>query len=616
MSNQEPNLIMRIFTFAWDLTNFSRRFIINLIFVIFIIAIIGAMVSGDDEVKINDSSALVLNLKGSVVEQLTYRDPTSEYLNEQLNGRSAAPEILLDDAKLVIRKATSDPRIKTMVLSLGGFTGGGLNKLKQIGDELEAFKAAGKKIYAFADYYSQNQYFLASYADTISLNPMGAVLIDGYSAYRMYYKDALEKLKITQHVFKVGQYKSAVEPYIRNDMSEQAKEANQQWLDSLWQFYKAQVATRRNMDIGNFDENLDSYVSKFEQVNGDFGVFALNNGWVDELKTREQVRLMLIEQVGEDENNTFNHVTYKEYLKAVKPKFAIDNPVSDKIAIVVARGVITDGSRKAGSIGGDSTAKLLRKARMDDTVKAVVLRVDSPGGSAFASEVIRQEIDQLQAQGKPVIASMSSVAASGGYWISASADEIWASPTTITGSIGIYGMFMTFENSLKYLGVSTDGVATTELAGLSATQELDPRMGKIIQLSIEQGYQRFLKLVANNRNMTLEQANEIAQGRVWTGEKALQLGLVDNLGDLDDAIKAAAKLAKIEQYDTKIIEQELSATDKLYNDLFNADQDVEHQQGSQVLTQLFQDLSKELSVIEQFNDPQHAYVHCTYCPVF
>lgn len=615
MSNKQPGLLSRIFTFAWDLVNFSRRFLINLIFIVLVIVFFNAILSDEDRIKIKDSSALVLNFKGSVVEQLSYRDPTSVYLNEQLNGQSDEAEILLSDAILAIKEATTDPRIKLIVLNLSHLRGGGLNKLKKIGEALESFKEAGKKVYAFGDYYSQNQYFLASYADEIGLNPLGVVSIEGYHYYQMYYKEALDKLKVSHHVFKVGQYKSAVEPYTRTDMSEQAKEANQQWLDEIWYQYKNEVAGRRNMDVSNFDENLSIYLNKLKQTGGDFAEFALKNGWIDELTTREDIRVKLIEHVGKDSNNNFNSVSYKDYLKAVKPAFKIDNPMSDKIAIVVARGVISDGHKKAGSTGGDSTAKLLRKARMDKSVKAVVLRVDSPGGSAFASEIIRQEVDLLKAQGKPIIASMSSVAASGGYWISASADQIWASPTTITGSIGIYGMFMTFENSLKTLGVSTDGVSTTERSGISIVRPLNPILGDVIQLNIEKGYQRFLELVASNRNMTLEQANKVAQGRVWTGKKALQLGLVDSLGDLDDAIKAAADLANVEVYDTKVIKQELSTKDKFYNELFNSEQDAQMNDSNSMFKRIYSDLTEQINVVEQFNDPQHTYIHCTHCPV-
>ncbi|MFT5164557.1 MAG: protease-4, partial [Alteromonadaceae bacterium] len=528
------------------------------------------------------------------------------------------PEVLVSDALLVINHATTDDRIKVIVLDLKGMSRSGLNKLKVIGSALEQFKAAGKKIIAIGDYYSQNQYYLASYADEITMNPMGGILIDGYSRYSLYYKEAFAKLKVTQHIFKVGKFKSAVEPYIREDMSPEAKEANIAWLDELWTVYKTDIAARRNMSASNFDENLDDLITKLKVVDGDFGQYALTNQWVDSLKSREQIRQQLIELVGDDGDDNFEQVNYSDYLSVVKPPFAFDNPMLDKVAVIVAQGVIQDGHRKSGEIGGDSTAKLLRKARLDDTVKAVVLRVDSPGGSAFASEIIRQEVEALKAQGKPVIASMGSVAASGGYWISATANEIWASPTTITGSIGIFGMFMTFENSLKTIGISSDGVATTEMAGISLLRPLNPKIGDVIQLNIEKGYQRFLNLVAQGRDMTPEDVDKIAQGRVWTGTMALKLGLVDKLGTLDDAIVAAADMASLKTYDIKVIEQALSAKDKFFRELFgNSDASADNSGNAQSfgVQAMMQMLDQQLSVIGQFNDPQHAYVHCQVCDI-
>jgi protease-4 len=518
----------------------------------------------------------------------------------------------------VINKATEDDRIKVLVLDLKSMGRAGLNKLQTIGQALEQFKASGKKVFAIGDYYSQNQYFLASFADQINVNPMGAILLDGYGYYSLYYKEALSKLKVTQHIFKVGKFKSAVEPYSREDMSAAAKEANKAWLTALWNVYKEEVAKQRNIDVTNFDEDLDQLLEKLRQVEGDFGQYALNNHWVDALTTREDFRQQMIKLVGENAERDYNQVNFDDYLSLVKPPYVFDNPMTDKVALVVARGTIQDGYKKAGTIGGDSTATLLREARMDKTVKAVVLRVDSPGGSAFASEVIRKEIDALQAQGTPVIASMSSVAASGGYWISASADEIWAAPTTITGSIGIYGMFMTFENSLKTLGISSDGVATTEMAGISPFRALKPKIGDIIQLNIDRGYQRFIELVAKHRNMSVSAVDEVAQGRVWTGTMALELGLVDKLGNLNDAIKAAAQMASLEHYDIKRIEQELSTKDKFYRNLFDMDetstpttQSIHELSIDSVLGQI----TSQLNQLKQFNDPQFMYAHCPTCEI-
>ncbi len=610
------------FRLLWDAINFSRRLLVNIIFVLFVIVIIVAITSEKDQLTVPSSAALVLNPAGRVVEQLEYVDPAEELLNQELNNqyRSNA-EVLLGDVVKVIDNAAQDKRIKVLVLKLGAFGGGGLNKLKTIGDALERFKASGKQIIAIGDYYTQNQYYLASYADEIILNPMGGVLIDGFGIEQLYYKEALAKLKVSRHIFKVGKFKSAVEPYDRQNMSEEAKLANQVWLDELWQNYKTHIATQRNMPESNFDESLDDYLAKLRQTQGDMAQYALDNQWVDSLKSRQQINQQLVDLVGSDNNNRYNQVDYYDYLGLVKPPVVLDNPFSDKVAVVVARGQIFDGNQKAGSVGGDSTANLLRRARLDKTVKAVVLRVDSPGGSAFASEIIRKEIDALQQAGKPVVASMSSVAASGGYWISASTDEIWASPTTITGSIGIYGMFMTFENSLSAIGVSSDGVATTEMANFSVYSPLEPKLGEVIQLNIEKGYQRFIELVANNRNMTTEQVNEIAQGRVWTGATAKKLGLVDQLGDLDQAIASAASKASLGDYDVKVIEQELSARDQFYRDWFGVSTQPASTSKVNVnkafdANQMLMAFKQQLDMLTRFNDPQHMYVHCEVCEGF
>lgn len=608
------------FRFIWDGVNFFRRLIVNLIFILIVVLIFSYATSEDESVKIASGSALLLDPSGTIVEQLSYRDPTSEYLNQEFgNGMQDNPEVLLSDLLLVIDNATRDDRIQVMVLNLQRLAGGSLNKLRAVGTALEQFKAAGKRIVAIGDYYTQSQYYLASHADEVFLNPMGGVLIDGFGVHRMYYKDALAKLKVTRHIFKVGKFKSAVEPYTRSDMSEQAKLANKAWLDELWAEYKQDVAQRRGMELDNFDESLDDYLLKLRQSEGDMGQYAVTNQWVDALKSRKEVLDHLVNLVGSNGSNSYNKIDLDDYLTMVKPPMVIDNPLTDKIGVVIAKGTILDGHHKAGTVGGDSTAKLLRRARLDDDIKAVVLRVDSPGGSAFASEVIRKEIDSLQAVGKPVIASMGSVAASGGYWISASADQIWASPTTITGSIGIYGMFLTFENSLNALGVTSDGIATTELADVSLARPINPKFGDIIQLNLERGYERFLTLVAEHRNMTVEQVNEIAQGRVWTGVKAHELGLVDKLGTFDDAINAAADMASLSNYDVKLIEQELSTRDQFYKNLLEVTEDVAPTVSSNKasgLNQLLVNLKAQIDMLTRFNDPQNLYIHCEVCEGF
>lgn len=624
MAEQKPGMVRSFFRFLYQAFRWVRNSVLNLLFIIVFGFFIAALLQEEEGVVVADKSALVLDLTGALVEEKTWVDPVSQAINEGTGSKDEDPEVLVRDVVKVVREATTDKRIQVMVLRLDEMTSGSMDKLQVIGAELEKFKAAGKKIYATASYYSQSQYFLASYADSININPMGSVLLEGFGSFPMYYKAALEKLQISTHVFKVGTYKSAVEPFTRNDMSPEAKEANKAWLDELWANYKQQVATRRGFDVSNFDETYARLLERLKAANGDMTQYALDAKLVDTAKTRQEFRKDLIALVGEDkENHTFNQVSFEDYLSLVQPKHPVVNPLTDKVALVVARGSIIDGKAKAGTIGGDSTADLLRRAREDDKVKAVVLRIDSGGGSAFASEVIAEEVRALKAAGKPVVASMGSVAASGGYWIAAPADEIYASPTTITGSIGIFALFHTAENVMSTIGVNVDGVGTTELAGLSAGvplfKGLRPEAQELLQSSINHGYDQFLTHVASNRKMEKAAVDKIAQGRVWTGRKALELGLVDKMGTLDDAIAAAADKASLKQYDVQLIEQELSPQEQMLQNLFSAAAQAglvpsNFGQTSE-LHQLLKAAEQEYKVLTKFNDPNGIYLYCFSCTI-
>ncbi|MDF3126648.1 signal peptide peptidase SppA [Rheinheimera sp. 1928-s] len=623
MSEKKPGILRRFFGGIWRAISLVRHITFNLIFAILFILILVSIFSSDDKVKIPDSAALILNLSGDLVEEKRYIDPLDQVLNEGMGSQEEDPEILVTDLVKTIQAAKKDERIKAIVLDLSSFGRGSMDKLSMVGSALQDFKAAGKKIMATGDYYSQNQYFLASYADSINLNPMGTVLLEGFGSYPMYYKSALEKLKITTHVFKVGTYKSAVEPFTRDTMSDEAKEANKAWLDELWASYKQQVAERRGFAVDNFDETIVGLYQKLQAVNGDMTQYALDAKLVDSIKSREEFRQDLIALVGENEKHSFNQVQFKDYQDVVLPPVHYDNPLTEKVAVVVARGTIIDGSAKAGTIGGDTTAALLRRARFDEKVKAVVLRIDSGGGSAFASEIIGQEIKLLKAAGKPVIASMGAVAASGGYWIAAPANEIWASPTTITGSIGIFGLFHTLENAMPVLGLNIDGVGTSELAGLSSGlplfKGLTPDMSGIFQLMINKGYDDFIGMVSENRGMSKEAVDKVAQGRVWTGTKALEFGLVDKLGTFDDAIAAAAEKAGLTQYDIKVMEQELTPTEQLLRDMFASSTvqallpDAKESAFSPLLKNIVTQINQDFKVLEQFNDPKGIYSVCMSC---
>lgn len=630
--NALVNLFKRVLAAVWRLFTLTRSVVLNFIFIIFFIGFIAMLNSDNNNVIVPERTALVLNLVGDLVEQKQEVDPLDAFLIEAIGEKEDKPEILLANLLNVIAKAKNDDRVQLLVLQLQGLRSTGLSKLQDVGAALIDFKTSGKKIIALGDQYTQDQYYLASHANDIWLNPQGFMLLDGYGRYKMYFKSALEKLSINQHIFRVGTFKSAVEPFLRDDMSDEAKEANELWLNDLWGQYKQDVAEQRQFGIENFDENIADLLTKFAKAKNSFAEYALANSWVDQLKTRAQMRDELIEMVGENKKgNSYSHIGFKDYLAVVTSNKSLHKSTentSDKVAVIIAKGNILDGTQKPGSIGGDSTAKLLRKARNNDKVKAVVLRVDSPGGSAFASEIIRQEVELLKAAGKPVIASMGTYAASGGYWISAPADKIYAASSTITGSIGIFGMMMTFEDSLSKLGIHTDGVGTTDIAGFGPTQPLTDGMAQLFQLSINKGYQEFITLVAENRNMTLEQVDAIAQGRVWSGKKAKELGLVDELGNLTDAIVAAAELAKLDKYDTLLIEKEVSERSKLIkrfmgeaNSFMSAEfgllADSELTSPTSInakpMTQFISQLQNEITKMNQFNDPQGIYTLCLAC---
>ena len=609
----KPPFLQRLFTFLWNIINTTRKLIINFIFFTVLAVIVIALATSEEEIVLDNQTALVLDLSGNIVDQKRFVDPFEAILSQGNNDNPDA-EILLADILYVIQNATQDTRITTIVLNLSNLQSAGVSKMTDIGNALNEFKAAGKQVIAMENGYSQNQYFLASYADTVFLNAKGMVSLDGLSRYRLFYKSALEKLKINTHVFRVGTFKSAVEPFIRDDMSDADKEASNQLLADIWQSYSSIVAKNRGISPDQLVLDTDTYLAQLDKAEGDSAQMAMNMHWVDELVSAEQFRLAMIEQVGANKDgDTFRQISFNDYLSltAPLPQFV----EKDAVGIIVAKGNILNGAQPAGQIGGDTTSEFLRKARLNDKIKAVVLRVDSPGGSAFASEQIRQEVLALKNAGKPVVVSMGSLAASGGYWISASADYIYATPTTLTGSIGIFGMFATFEDALTHLGVNSDGVATSDWAGLSPVRSLSPNVKAVIQRHIERGYHEFISLVASERNMTLEQVDNIAQGRVWTGTRALELGLVDEIGDMKQAIAKAAELAKMDQFDTKLIEQELTTEQQFIQQLVGASAAYIPQSvhKSSILETMLMQWSEVIEEFAKFDDPQGMYLYCEQC---
>ncbi|TAA48571.1 signal peptide peptidase SppA [Corallincola spongiicola] len=616
--------LKKFFSFIGKALTTTRSVLTNLLFVVFLLVFLTTLFA-DKGPSMPEKAALILSIQGNVVEQKVSVDPAEAFTKQLLGGKEKPKETLLKDIIFAIENAQHDQRIKALVIETRDMAPTGLNKLQAIGAAIEAFKASGKPVFSIGDYYAQHQYYLAAHADEVYLNPQGMVMLEGFGRYRTYFKSLLEKLKVTPHVFRVGTFKSAIEPYIRDDMSPAAKEANMAWMNDLWTAYKQDIATQRGLDEEKLNFSIQSLLSNLKAVDGDFAQMALNTGLVDGLKTREELRQPIIEVVGQDpEHKSFNQVWLQEYLAVIRPHQA-PHEHKDRVGIVIAKGTILNGDQPAGTIGGDSTARLLRQARLDDAIKAVVLRVDSPGGSAFASELIRNEVEELKRAGKPVVASMSTYAASGGYWISVSADEIWAAPTTITGSIGIFGMITTIDRALDHIGVHTDGVGTTDIAGLGITRPLDPGVSEIIQRTIEHGYHQFIGLVAEEREMTPEQVDKIAQGRVWSGKQAYELGLVDNLGTLQDAVSAAADLAGLSAYDVDEVQRPMSFREHLVNQLLNgsamiiANEQGQEFSGFQPQSQIMIELKRmfsDLSVLNELNDPMGAYARCLGCEIY
>lgn len=603
-----------LFRSLWRLLNFTRLMLVNLLFLLVVLIIVFS-VSQTEAPDTPIEGALTLDLSGVLVEQRTQTDPTVQLLRQVDKSDDMPSEIVLGDLLWAIKSAKDDDRIKALVLKPQGLQGTSLAKLQEVTAAIDAFKESGKPVIAMADYYAQGPYLLAAHADHVLLNQSGAVLIEGLGVYQTYFKSALEKLNVTPHVFKVGTYKSFVEPYTRDEMSSESKEANQRWLDQLWQSYVADVAEQREIEPEAVSPAKDRFLELLRKAGGNAANYALDNGLVDQLATRDEMTQAVIKEVGESQDHGWKGVGLKEYLAAIPTQYPQSG--KDEVGLIVASGAIMDGVQPAGTIGGDSLADLLADARYDDKVKAVVLRVDSPGGSAFAAEQIRAELLALKQAGKPVVISMGSYAASGGYWISADADKIFASPSTLTGSIGVFGMFATIDKALSQYGVHTDGVGTTDFVGVGLTRALPEHVGQAIQLSVEDTYQRFVGLVGKGRGLSPEEAEKAAEGRVWTGQDAKELGLVDEFGNLDDALQAAADLANLKSWQVTPIEQEESARDKFLRELFDSSARALAPHVQSLLPagvgKALVEVNKGLDPLVRFNDPQGTYAFCPVC---
>jgi protease-4 len=561
-------------------------------------------------------AALVVAPEGEIVEQLS-GDPIERAINEARG--TARSETLLRDLTDSIRAAAKDKRIPVLVLDTEQFAGAGQPTLEELAKAIGEFKKAGKKVIAYGTAYDKAQYYLAAQASEIYVDPLGMVLIDGYEAYHMFYKGALDKVGVDINVFRVGAYKSAVEPYSRTDLSPEAEEEMVVYLNSLWHTYQASMTAARKLKLDSLSTYASTLADQVVAARGHAAEVALKAGLVTGIKSRLEVEDIVKYIVGEDEQDGgFKGVSVHDYVRVVRAEQTLA-PDGARIAVVVASGEILDGDQPPGTVGGSSTARLIREARMDDDVKAVVLRVDSPGGSMLAAEEIHREVLALKAAKKPFIVSMGDLAASGGYYIAAPADEIWASPATITGSIGIFAVIPTVDKTLGKVGVTVDGVGTTPLSGqLRLDRPLGIDAKKFLQATIDRGYEEFLSRVATGRKKTRDEVNAIAQGRVWTGEDALKLGLVDHLGSFDDAVKAAAKRAKLDKWELKYEEPSLSWAQELalqvkvkamssMSDALRVDAPTRH------LIQMAEKLdpvAKELDRLNRLSVPNRVYAYC------
>lgn len=601
------------FKWTWRLLNFIREFILNLFLVLLVLVGVGIWMQLNSAPAEPARGALLLDITGVVVDKPSVSNKLG-VIGRQLLGASSdrLQENSLFDVVDTIRQAKDDRNITGIVLDLKEFAGGDQPSMQYIGKALREFRDSGKPVYAVGDSYNQGQYYLASFANKIWLSPQGMVDLHGFATNSLYYKTLLDKLKVSTHIFRVGTYKSAVEPFIRDDMSPAAREADSRWIGELWQNYLGTIAANRQITAQQVFPGAQGLLDSLQKLGGDTAKYALDNKLVDELASSATVDKAMIKQFGwNKESKDFSYTSMYDYVV----KKSADT--GDAIAVIIANGAIMDGEETPGQVGGDTTAMQIREARLDPKVKAIVLRVNSPGGSVTASEVIRDELEAARTAGKPIVVSMGGMAASGGYWISTPADYIVASPNTLTGSIGIFGVINTVENSLDSIGVHTDGVATSPLADVAVTKSLPPEVQQMMQLTIENGYKRFVNLVADSRKKTPEQIDAIAQGHVWTGQDAKANGLVDSLGDFDDAVAKAAELAKVKTWHLDFWQDEPSFIDMVFDSMSGSVRAMLPQALQAYLPAPLADAALAVKAQNDkfgtMNDPQNRYAFCLTC---
>jgi len=617
-------MLGRIFRFLWAGVDGFRKVVHLLLMMTVFTALLAALGSGSTPARVTDGSVLLLNPSGMLVHELQGSELDIEL---QRMSDEAAPETLVRDVVRALRHAAEDERIVAVRLDTESLDGGGLTKLQDIAAAMREFRESGKPIISYSRFYSQSDYFLAAQSDEVHLHDLGGVDISGLGRWRLYFAEALRKLDIDAHVFRVGEYKSFVEPYFRDSMSNEDRDSAEQWLGALWNEYQREVAEARGLEPGALDRYAENLTEALEAADGDLAQVNLEAGLVDAIHNDETFSAHMEEQFGDEEDGDYNRVSFADYLVTADRENPPYEDDSNNVAVVTVAGTITDGSAPPGTAAGDSLAKLVRRAAEEDDIKALVLQVDSSGGSAFASEVISAAVSTVSKAGKPVVVSMSSVAASGGYYISAEADEIWAYPGTITGSIGVGTVLFTAPRLLDRLGLSEDGIGTTPLSEYTlvdrdlpdgARRQVDSLIGRI--------YDRFVGHVSKGRGLSFEEVDAIGRGRVWIGSDAASRSLVDQIGTVEDAIASAAALAGLEegQYGTLRLKRKRPFFSGLDNLVRVRWARLRHRLGfrsepdrfMETVQQARQVINAELDRLARFNDPRGYYYLCGACSAY
>ena len=612
--NERPGPIRRLLGTLWNGVTRIRVALSNLLFIGVVVFLFLAL-RGNAPEPLPQRAALLLNPVGAVVEQRAYTEPLAALFGQPL---SREREVLLADMVDAVMLARDDPRITALVMELGQLYGIGTSKTGEVAEAVAEFRAAGKPVIAWADGLNQSQYLLAAEADTVVIHPMGSVLLEGFANYQWYFADALEKLSVNVHVFKAGEFKAVAEPWLRNDMSGGTRQISERWLNSAWSHYTGSVESRRSLASGAVDRYVNQFAERAESARGNLARIALESGLVDKVLTRSEANAYIADVVGAtDDSGAYEAIEFERYLQRTWPRRTVGIGAA-QVATIVGRGNILDGEQPPGAIGGESLGALIAEAAEDPDIAAIVLRLDTGGGGTFASELIRQKVLEARQTGKPVVVSMGSVAASGGYWIASAADEIWATPTTVTGSIGVFGAIPTFEGLLDRAGIHTDGVGTTDVAGaFRGDRPLQPQVSSAFQSTVDYYYELFVGHIAEGRELPRDDVYALATGGVFLGRHAQELGLVDHIGSRRDAEAAAARLAGLgEEWEAILYEEPPSARELFLRRLAGNAAGVlsgDTRPWQQLLDSWAAPLETSLQILERFGDPNGVYAHCLIC---